>query len=112
MHQDFWGRWQLDYLSQMLQRQKWHHQRANVKVDDLVIIQHDHLPPTQWLLGRIIEVHPGGDGLVRSVTIRHATGELRRPVQKICVLPVDKEPSEPQTEAWGDAESCTSVETT
>ena len=34
-----------------------------------------------WPLGRVIELHPGRDGIVRSVTLRTAKGVLKRSVQ-------------------------------
>lgn len=47
------------------------------------------VPPTQWKRGRIIQIFPGKDGLVRSVLIKTATGHYERSVARICVLPVD-----------------------
>ena len=39
--------------------------------------------PTKWFLGRIIELHPGNDGIVRVVTVRMAAGDYKRPVVKV-----------------------------
>ena len=45
-----------------------------------------------WKLGRIVDIHPGNDGLVRGATVEVAsrTGKrkLRRPVQKLFPLEV------------------------
>lgn len=62
-----------------------------MKIGHLVLIRDENLPPTQWKLGRIVKLIPGSDGLVRNVLIKTAKGEFKRPVQKICVLPVDSE---------------------
>lgn len=45
--------------------------------------------PTQWKRGRIIQIFPGKDGLVRSVLVKTASGQYERSVTRICVLPVD-----------------------
>jgi hypothetical protein len=62
-------------------------QLQNVEVGDLVIVKDDNLPMLKWRLGRIINVHPGLDSVVRVVTLRTATGTMQRPVVKICPLP-------------------------
>lgn len=53
-------------------------------------------------MGRIHELHPGEDGVVRVVTVKTATNLLQRPVAKLCVLPSqeeDEEESSAQPEA-------------
>lgn len=87
--QQFWRRWQAEYLPQLQSRVKWTRERENVKIDALVLIKHDSLPPSQWCLGRITEIHPGrGDGKVRAVTVRSRNGQLKRCISKICKLPI------------------------
>lgn len=86
MQQHFWTRWHDEYLSTLQQRSKWHRTAENLQIDDVVIIRNENLPVTQWRLGRIIALHPGDDGLVRVVTIKHQGGECTRPVQKVCRL--------------------------
>lgn len=86
MHQHFWQQWHDEYLATLQSRNKWQRPADNLQVNDILVIRHENLPPTQWRLGRIIEVHPGADNLVRNVTIRHADGICRRAVQKVCRL--------------------------
>lgn len=76
-----------EYLHHIQQSMKWNTAQHNVKINDMVIIKDDRLPPTRWLLGRIVGVTPGNDGLVRVVKIRTKNGELDRPITKICLLP-------------------------
>lgn len=87
IQQSFWKRWHVEYLHHIQQTQKWNHRQPNVKIDDMVIIKNDQLPPTRWLLGRIVAVTCGKDGLIRVVKIRTKNGEIDRPITKICVLP-------------------------
>ena len=39
----------------------------NLKVNDMVLLTSETLPPLQWPLGRILEVFLGNDGYVRTV---------------------------------------------
>ena len=48
------------------------------------------LGPGQWVLGRIIELHPGKNGLTRVVSVRTRAGIQRRPVTKIAILPCEE----------------------
>lgn len=94
MHQHFWKAWNEDYLASLQQRTKWKQPSENLKVNDIVVIRHENLPPSQWRLGRITAIHPGSDGLVRNVTIAYSSHddsnsklkECQRPVQKLCKL--------------------------
>lgn len=89
--QDFWNIWSLEYLNTLRQRSKWRTEKNNVKVGDVVVLIEKNVPPNGWLLCKIIDVHPGTDGLVRVVTLKTKTTVLDRPVTKICPLPVQVE---------------------
>ena len=86
----FARRWKREYLSTLQHRQKWMRQCDNVEVGDLVLIKDDDYSPSQWHMGRVTEVHPDSEGLVRSVMIRTKNSELKRPIHKISILPIDK----------------------
>lgn len=86
----FWTRWSKEYLSQLQQRSKWKTNTAtNLAQGQLVIIREDNLPPLHWLMGRIESVHPGNDGIVRTATVRTASGIFKRATAKLCLLPID-----------------------
>lgn len=87
--QSFWRTWQRDYLHTLQQRAKWFISKPNININDLVILVEPNLPPLQWRLGRVQTVHPGSDGVVRVVTVKTTRGILRRPVVKICPLPIN-----------------------
>ncbi|XP_071055150.1 uncharacterized protein [Onthophagus taurus] len=89
MVQDFWARWKRDYLHTLQQRSKWNKKSLNLAAGDLVIIKNEQQPPLKWDTGRIIEVHPGKDGIVRVATVRTSTGVLKRPATKLCPLPIE-----------------------
>ncbi|EZA48601.1 hypothetical protein X777_13669 [Ooceraea biroi] len=66
-----------------------------LKIGQLVLLRNASLPPGKWELGRITQCHPGADGCVRVVTVKTAASEFKRPIVKLCVLPVDCEASSP-----------------
>ncbi|XP_029054961.2 uncharacterized protein LOC114882244 [Osmia bicornis bicornis] len=89
MLQHFWQRWQNECIHQMQQRYKWQRKSTSkLAVDRLVLIKEDNLPPLQWSLARI-QLHPGTDGIARVATVRTSTGTTKRPVTKLCILPMD-----------------------
>lgn len=86
--QHFWKRWRHEYLHTLQQRFKWTSQTEPPKLDDLVLIKEDNLPPLQWKRGRLIKLLPGKDGVVRVVEVKTQNGVLMRPVSKLCRLPM------------------------
>jgi len=89
LRQHFWKRWTKDYLHTCQQRSKWNTVEFPVTVGQLVIIKEDHLPPLIWVLGRVEEVYPGDDKIVRSALVRTNKGIYKRPITKLCILPMD-----------------------
>ncbi|KAB0790597.1 hypothetical protein PPYR_10298 [Photinus pyralis] len=88
MVQHFWKRWQKEYLHGLQMRNKWRKPTTPIKVGDLVTIVDDNLPTCTWKMGRVIQLHPGKDNEVRVVTIKTATSEIKRAINKVCVLPL------------------------
>ncbi|UYV73935.1 hypothetical protein LAZ67_11001507 [Cordylochernes scorpioides] len=86
--QHLWKRWSKDYLNGLQQRNKWKTISPNVDINTLVLIKEERMPPARWLMGRVVETHPGKDGLVRVVSVRTSVGVLRRPLVKLVLLPV------------------------
>ncbi|XP_036346966.1 uncharacterized protein LOC118756302, partial [Rhagoletis pomonella] len=62
VQQQFWHRWQQDYLKELQRRSKWKTASPNINVNDLVILKDDLTPPLKWPMGRIIATLPGDDG--------------------------------------------------
>lgn len=105
----FWRRWTSEYLPTLLERKKWNTPRKNLEVGDLVLLADESFPRGKWPLGRIVEVMPSRDGLVRTVKVktsctvatrakrqrkgepvnRDGTTVLTRPVTKLCLLEMD-----------------------
>lgn len=91
MRQHIWQRWSVEYISELQTRCKWKQSQKHIEVNTLVLIKDNRLPPLKWLLGRVIQVHPGADGVPRVVTIKTSSGVIKRAVRTICPLPVEGE---------------------
>ncbi|XP_071643010.1 uncharacterized protein [Temnothorax longispinosus] len=87
----FWRLWQTEYVSTLQQRVKWRRLKAPVKIGQLVLLRNAILPPCKWELGRVTQCHADADGLIRVVTVRTPTSEYKRPIVKLCLLPIDCE---------------------
>ena len=96
MLQHFWDRWHSEYLSQLQQRHKWTREHTSLLPPGaMVVIKEDNQPPIKWRLGRVMELHPGRDNVARVVSVRTSDSTIKRPVSKICILPIDQEQIEP-----------------
>ena len=86
--QHIWQRWNKEYLCTLQHRTKWYRKTGNLQPDDLVLLHEDNLPPLQWRLGRVLEVFPGQDGIVRVVNVKTAAGIYKRSSVKLSLLPI------------------------
>ena len=78
----------MSYLTTLQQRPKHVIKTPNLKVNDLVLLTSETLPPLQWPVGCITEVFPGNDGQVRTVLVRTEKGTYKRPAFKARKLPM------------------------
>lgn len=47
--------------------------------------------PGHWPMGRLEKVQPGRDNLVRVVEVRTKNGIIKRPITKLCILPINQD---------------------
>ncbi|KYM93418.1 hypothetical protein ALC62_15980, partial [Cyphomyrmex costatus] len=83
---NLWERWNKEYISELQQKTKWRVPFPPLAINTLVLLKEDHLPPAKWRLGRVMEVHPGSDGVPRVASVRTSTGIVRRVFSKLCPL--------------------------
>ncbi|XP_055633862.1 uncharacterized protein LOC129774185 [Toxorhynchites rutilus septentrionalis] len=99
LFQHLWQRWHNEYLSTLQPRSKWCNPPVVIEKGRLVVIKDENTPPVHWPTGRIIELHPGADGITRVVTLQTPSGKFVRPVSKICLLPIaTTQPATPSEE--------------
>ena len=92
----FWKRWTSEYLPNLQVRSKWLEKQRNLQIGDIVLVLDESLLRAHWPLGRVMQVFPGSDGLVRTVELKTAyANSLMRPINKLCLLEaVDQEINE------------------
>ena len=74
----WWKRWSNDYLRLLNRTYKGKFPSRNMKIGDVVLIHDWNLIKAHWPLGRIVEVFPGDDGVVRAVDVRTSKATYRR----------------------------------
>ncbi|GFY49181.1 integrase catalytic domain-containing protein [Trichonephila inaurata madagascariensis] len=83
----FWKKWSSNFLSSLQPHKKWQDAQPNLKEDEIVLIKEEG-PPGTWPMARVLQVHPGNDGLVRVVTMKTKDSVFKRPVHKLHKLPI------------------------
>lgn len=58
----FWNRWNVKYIHTLQYRPKWQNAKQNLKVGDLVLLKESN-EIMSWVRARVIEIHPGKDGM-------------------------------------------------
>uniref|UniRef100_A0A1B0DI43 Uncharacterized protein n=1 Tax=Phlebotomus papatasi TaxID=29031 RepID=A0A1B0DI43_PHLPP len=89
LSQEFWKRWHNEYVTSLQQRPKWLGNQENLQIGDLVLVKTENFKTGSWSLGRVFNVHPGADDVVRVVTVKTRSGMCRRGVNKLARLPLD-----------------------
>lgn len=78
--ESFWKKWTRDYFPDIIIRQKWHVDKRNVKMGDVVLIQDSNLVRGEWRMGIVTTVHPSNDNKVRRVTISYKNNSKSEPI--------------------------------
>lgn len=91
IRQHFWRRWSREYLHHLQQRNKWMTKKNSLHVGQMVLLREDSTSPLSWSLARILELHPGNDNVVRTVTVRTSNGIYKRLITGLCIFPFDND---------------------
>ncbi|KRZ47836.1 hypothetical protein T02_819, partial [Trichinella nativa] len=78
-----WKRWKQEYITTLATRGRWRKTGQEPKVGDIVLV---HEPSTAWIkwpIGRIIEIHPSEDGVIRSATVETRQGTVTRSARSL-----------------------------
>jgi len=90
---DFWRRWQKEYLTTLRSFHEVRQQQTSVKFrrGDVALLQEEVRPRHMWKRAVIERVIEGRDGRIRTVALRTPEGkEITRPVQLVIPLEVDQ----------------------
>ena len=67
--ENFRRSWIEEYLVQLQNRHKWFTKRPNIKENDLVLVEKEHIKRSDWPIARVDKLLMGRDGVVRSARI-------------------------------------------
>ena len=88
----FWTEWRKQYLVNLQNRAKWTAKVPNVTKDAVVLVSDENSPRNMWKMGRVVDVCPSRDNLVRKVHVLVNSGDhnrktiLERPIHKLVLL--------------------------
>ncbi|XP_065368851.1 uncharacterized protein LOC135961283 [Calliphora vicina] len=85
----FWKRWVVEYLPTLTRRSKWCEHTKPVAPGDLLLICDPAVSRRDWKRGRVVNVFPGSDGVIRRADVQTSSGILKRPVSKLAVLDLE-----------------------
>ena len=86
LQRTFWERWVKEYLPTLTKRTCWRQKTPNLEVGELVLMKDDDIKRGKWPLGRIVNVTPSDDGIVRVAEVRTRNGTYTRPAVKLFKL--------------------------
>ena len=67
---EFWRKWQREYLCQLQARQKWTSDQPNLAEGDVVLLREYDSHRNHWPMARVIRAFEATDGRVREVEVR------------------------------------------
>lgn len=67
----FWRKWTRDYFLTLIIKQKWHVDKRNLCVGDIVLVQESNALRSSWKLAQVSRLKPSSDGKVRDVELRY-----------------------------------------
>ena len=88
MFQEFWRRWNTEYLTFLQQHPKLNQPQRNFQVGQIVVIKENNIPPSKWLLSLVIETHLCPDSHVLGLKLRSKHGDVTRPISEVVREPV------------------------
>ena len=69
VEKEWWGRWVTQVLPTLFSYKKWKVKKENIKVGELVMLHYPKQFKDDYCIAKVIDVHPGDDGLVRQATV-------------------------------------------
>ena len=94
-----WNRFRKEYVPLLNSRSKWQASASKTLAEgDLVWLIEDSDKRGHYNLGRVLEVFPGADGVIRSSRVQTKDGVYKRPVVKLAPVLQDSESVFPSME--------------
>ena len=64
-----------DFFPTLIVRNKWHAEKRNVRVGDIVLVKNINVIRGQWKFAQVVTAAPGSGGKVRNVSLRYKSGQ-------------------------------------
>ena len=96
---EFWSRWQKEYLTKLQERTRWTVKRRSFKVGDVVLLKVDERR-NRWPLGRIVKSSVDERGDCRKVTVKTINGNVERPITSVVLLEEVDSPPRMSVQNW------------
>ena len=93
----FWAVWSQDYLRNLPPALNRFKKSGDLKLGSVVLIKEDNHARMLWPIGVVTEMHPGRDGVVRSVSLKTAKGIVTRSIQWLYDLEISENDPLPST---------------
>ncbi|KRY40067.1 hypothetical protein T01_1077 [Trichinella spiralis] len=71
------------YITTFAPRKKWRKTGQEPRVGDIVLVHEPGTTWSKWLIGRITDIHPSEDGVIRSVTVKTKQGAVTRSARSL-----------------------------
>ena len=92
--------WQEDYLLSL--RERYHNisspNTAQINIGDIVLLKEDK-PRSTWAMGKIVEVYPDPEGVIRSVKVKTSEMESYRTINRLVPLELSVPPTSSATQS-------------
>lgn len=87
---EFWRKWEREYLSTLQVRRKWMSDEPSLKEGIVVLLEESDSPRNHWQIARVTRTFSSADGHVREVEVRVVRGDTVshyvRPIHKLVPL--------------------------
>ena len=89
--------WTKKILPTMLPARKWYKKKDDMKIGDICLLLYKGRVKDDYKLVKVLDTHPGQDGLIRTVTVGHRrknvrdTKKVTEDPSKYCSLPMVEE---------------------
>ena len=92
---EFWTIWSSLYLKTLAKVVPQHKEKFPLQLGDIVIVDNENISTNKisWPLGKVIEILESSDQRVRTVKVLTERGTYIRPVQRLILLEMTKNPS-------------------
>lgn len=87
---EFWRKWEREYLSALQVRRKWMSDEPSLKEGIVVLLEESDGPRNHWQIARVTRTFSSADGHVHEVEVRVVRGDTVshyvRPIHKLVPL--------------------------